>query len=92
MKVSEVFDRIHELDSRWERLRWVVTGPFLIALGVSQAIFAWAGNSLWMRIGYSAACITFGSLVIAFLGWLAPPDAEPETAENEPQHRPVNKM
>jgi hypothetical protein len=73
---DDVVDSYGKHDSRWQRLRWTITGPIIILLGVTQAVFGWAGNSLWMRIGYSAACIVFGLILIARLNWLSPPEAE----------------
>jgi hypothetical protein len=82
MEPDEPFDGVYQsyekLDSAWQSLRWRITGPLLILLGVSQAIFGWAGNSLWMRIGYSAACIAFGIFLIAIIGWLTPDQSEAE--------------
>jgi hypothetical protein len=87
MKSENAFDDAVEtygkLDSRWQRLRWIISGPFLILLGITQAIFGWAGNSLWMRIGYSAACIVFGLILIAKLNWFCPPEEEQEITASE---------
>jgi hypothetical protein len=71
MKPSESFDdfceTLHQVESRWETFRWTMTGPILIAIGVSQAIFGWAGNTWLMRFGYPTACITFGLLILAYM-------------------------
>jgi hypothetical protein len=67
--IDDAYQTYEELDSRWQGFRWRVTGPFLILLGVSQAVFGWAGDSLWMRIGYAAACVIFGLILIAKSNW-----------------------
>jgi hypothetical protein len=82
---DDVFQAYEKLDSGWQSLRWRITGPFLILLGLSQAVFGWAGNSLWMRIGYSAACIAFGVFLIAIMGWLSPRASENENPDQADQ-------
>jgi hypothetical protein len=81
---GQPFDEaLEELDSRWQRLRWRITGPFLVLLGITQAIFGWAGDSLWMRLGYAVACVAVGVLLIVNVKWFCPPavEEEPEFAE-----------
>jgi hypothetical protein len=77
---DDVIETYGKLDARWQRLRWTITGPILILLGVTQAIFGWAGSSLWMRFGYAAACIAFGLILIAKINWLCPREDDEERA------------
>ena len=61
----------------------------LIAIGVSQAIYGWAGDALWLRILYPAACFAM-ALVCLGIAYLiirglaeegSAPDAGPADAE-----------
>jgi len=49
---------------------WLLVGPALITMGVSQAMYGWAGNSLMMRVVYASACIALGICVIGGIGAL----------------------
>lgn len=62
-----------------ELFGWLIVGPVLIVLGVTQAIYGWAGDSPRMRLGYSAACILFGLLLTSVIIWLLIPDDEVES-------------
>ena len=56
--------------------RWLTVGPVLIGLGVTQAMYGWAGRSLGMRVGYSAACIVFGFGILVLIVWALVSDNE----------------
>ena len=58
----------------------------LIAIGVSQAIYGWAGDALWLRILYPAACFAMALVCLGLVYFIArgvigeensPPDAGP---------------
>lgn len=39
----------------------------LIAIGVSQAIYGWAGDAMWLRILYPAACFAMALVCLGLV-------------------------
>ena len=80
---------INFLSDAKELLGWLLVGPVLIVIGVTQGIFGWAGNTIGMRVGYSAACILFGLLLTGVIVWLLiPDDAEESELDKDPNSDP----
>jgi hypothetical protein len=84
------WDDIHEAHDRlqtgWGLLKWIAVGPVLIAIGVSQLIFAWGGSSWWMRYGYSSLCILMGTAILgSFCLVLWPQSGEPPGQSRPPE-------
>ena len=77
-KPGSLLDALGDLQFGWFLLKWLAAGPLLITIGVTQAVYGWAGNSLWMRYGYSTACILFGLSIFAFFTWIVVTLALPE--------------
>jgi hypothetical protein len=44
--------------------RFLLAGPVLIAIGISQAVFGWIGNSTYQRAIYPILCCIMGSFCL----------------------------
>ena len=62
--IGSLLDDYLKRKRAYDILRWVLVGPFLIALGISQAAFAWMGDAFVMRFVYPAILVLLGAVVL----------------------------